>query len=304
VTSLPVPSASGPPAEVGGPDALLQLVAAWLLSVRSDNTRKAYRRDLAQWAAFLAEHDVTLLAARRPHVDAWSATLRQAGRAPATIARKLASLSSFYDYALDAGAVAANPAAKATRPDIDRDHSDTRALDVDQARALLTTAAGDGPRSEAIVRLALQDGLRVAEIAAADITDLGAERGHRYLTVTRKGGRRGRIALPPPVAHAVDHAAADRAEGPIIATRTGKPMAASEIYRTIVRLANAAGITGVSPHSLRHTYATLALDAGATLREVQDDLGHRDPRTTRRYDRARERLDRSGAYKVAAALGE
>jgi integrase len=81
-------------------------------------------------------------------------------------------------------------------------------------------------------------------------------------------------------------------------------MAASEIYRTIVRLANAAGITGVSPHSLRHTYATLALDAGATLREVQDDLGHRDPRTTRRYDRARERLDRSGAYKVASALGE
>jgi len=58
----------------------------------------------------------------------------------------------------------------------------------------------------------------------------------------------------------------------------------------------------ITPHSLRHACATLALDAGAELRDVQDLLGHADPRTTRRYDRARNRLDRSPAYAVAAAL--
>jgi integrase/recombinase XerD len=241
--TAPVPEPSRPPAELGDPDGLEQLVTDWLSSVHSANTRTAYRRDLAHWAAFLAERDVALLAARPPLVDAWSETLRQAGRAPATIARKLAATNSFYDYAVDAGALDTNPVAHADRPEVDRDRANPRALDVDQGHALITEAAADGPRSEAIVRLALQGGLRVAEIAAAYITDLDAEHGQHSLTVTGKDGRRGRISLPPAVAHAVDRVVDGRAEGPIITTRTGKPMAASEIYRTIVRLAAAAGIT-------------------------------------------------------------
>jgi len=121
--------------------------------------------------------------------------------------------------------------------------------------------------------------------------------------VTRKGGRKQKLPLPPTAAHAVDAVTAGRARGPVIITRTGKPMAASEIYRTVRRLAGDAGITKrITPHSLRHAYTTLALDAGVPLRDVQTDLGHRDPRTIRRYDRARERLDRSGAYRVAAVL--
>jgi integrase len=71
------------------------------------------------------------------------------------------------------------------------------------------------------------------------------------------------------------------------------------------RLARAAGIPSwarLSPHSLRHTAITLALDAGAHLRDVQDFAGHRDPRTTRRYDRARDTLDRNAAYTLTAYL--
>jgi integrase/recombinase XerD len=293
----------GPPAPAAGPDALARLVAAWLLSAASAHTRRAYARDLAQWAAWLAEHDAGLFTATRGHADAYSEHLRREGRSPATIARKLAAISSFYAYALDEGACDRNPAARARRPDIDRDHSPTQALDVAEARALIAAADADSPRSAVIVRLALEVGLRAAELAAARIEDLGAERGHRTLTVTRKGGRRQRLALPPGPAHAVDQAAAGRTAGPIVATKTGRPMAASEIYRTVVRLARRAGITKkITPHTLRHAYATLARDAGAALEDVQDDLGHKDPRTTRRYDRGRWRLDRSAAYKVAAAL--
>jgi site-specific recombinase XerD len=71
--------------------------------------------------------------------------------------------------------------------------------------------------------------------------------------------------------------------------------------RIVHRLARATGIAkAVSPHSLRHTFVTLALDAGASLRDVQDSAGHADPRTTRRYDRGRHSLDRFAGYHIAA----
>jgi site-specific recombinase XerD len=77
------------------------------------------------------------------------------------------------------------------------------------------------------------------------------------------------------------------------------------MWHLVRRLARAAGIeawAALSPHSLRHTAITLALDAGASLRDVQDFAGHRDPRTTRRYDRSRHSLDRNAAYTLAAYL--
>lgn len=296
-------SAAALPAPAAG-DALSRLIAAWLLSTGSPHTRRAYSRDLAQYADWLAAHDVPLLAAARGHADAYSTVLGGRGAAPATIARKIAAVSSFYAYAVDEGAIAANPAARARRPGIDPDYSPTHGLDAAGARALIAAAAVDGPRSSAITRLLLETGMRVSELAAARIEDLGTERGHRYVTITRKGGRRQKLALAPSAAHAADAVTAGRGTGPVIATATGKPMAASEIYRTVRRLAARADIPEtITPHSLRHAYATLALDAGVPLRDVQTDLGHKDPRTTRRYDRARERLDRSAAYRVAAVIG-
>lgn len=137
------------------------------------------------------------------------------------------------------------------------------------------------------------------------------------LFVTRKGGKRAKVALPAPAVDAlsallgttaaqgtevvgVDAASAD---APLFTTATGKRWATSEAFRTVQRLARVAGIEGrVSPHSLRHTHATLALDAGVTLHDLQDSMGHADPRTTRRYDRARGRLEKSSSYTVASAL--
>jgi integrase/recombinase XerD len=155
-------------------------------------------------------------------------------------------------------------------------------------------------------------GLRVDELAAADVTDLGHDRGHRILTVTRKGGRRATVVLPPATAAAMDAYLTDRAagtgrpaEGPLLATASGGRLDQAALWKLVRRLARAAGIPSwarLSPHSLRHTAITLALDAGAHLRDVQDFAGHRDPRTTRRYDRARDTLDRNAAYTLTAYL--
>lgn len=292
------------------------LAAAWLGSYRSARTRRAYAGDLAAWLDWLHELDLDVLGARRVHVDLWVRQLLDTGAAASSTARRLSALSSFYRHLGEHDLIGANPAAAVRRPTVDPDHTATVGLDRDQARAFINAADTDtGParlRTAAAARLLLHLGLRVDELAAADIDDLGHDRGHRVLSVTRKGGRRAVVVLPPPTAAALDAYLADRVGsspgrvvGPLLATASGGRLDQGALWKLVRRLARAAAIPSwaqLSPHSLRHTAITLALDAGAPLRDVQDYAGHRDPRTTRRYDRARDTLDRNAAYTLTAYL--
>uniref|UniRef100_UPI0028BF1207 tyrosine-type recombinase/integrase n=1 Tax=Citricoccus sp. TaxID=1978372 RepID=UPI0028BF1207 len=204
------------------------------------------------------------------------------------------------------------PAALVKRPKVDADASTTQGLNKDQARALMTAAREDGPRPAALVALLLTSGVRIGEALGATTADLGHDTGHRVLTVTRKGGKRAKVALAPAAVEALetytgstgtDVEKCNRPGVPIFTTATGKRWAPSEAFRTVQRLARIAGIDGkISPHSMRHTFATLHLEAGGTLHDLQDSMGHADPRTTRRYDRARNTLSRSASYTVAGVL--
>jgi Phage integrase family len=144
-------------------------------------------------------------------------------------------------------------------------------------------------------------GLRVSEACSVNIEALSAERGHRTVTVLGKGSKLAVIPLPPRVARAVDQAAGERTEGPLLLTRAGGRMNRQAATRIVRRLAKRAGITKrISPHSLRYSFITAALDAGVPLRDVQIAARHADPRTTTRYDRARNNLDRHASYIVTA----
>ncbi len=148
------------------------------------------------------------------------------------------------------------------------------------------------------------NGLRISEALNADIEHLGVERGHRTLVITRKGGRIVTIPLAPRTARSIDLCVGEQHEGPIFQnwdrTRRLDRHAASRIVR---RLAKGAGIDKrITPHSLRHSFITAALDAGVALRDVQEAASHADPRTTMRYDRARHSLDRHATYIVATFL--
>jgi integrase len=143
--------------------------------------------------------------------------------------------------------------------------------------------------------------LRVSEATGADIEALGLERGHRTLTVVRKGSKVFTIPLAPRTARAVDLAVGERCEGPIFLGVDGKRLDRHGAGRIVRRVARRAGITkSVSPHTLRHAFITAAFDAGVPLRDVQEAASHADPRTTMRYDRARVSLDRHATYIVAA----
>ena len=164
----------------------------------------------------------------------------------------------------------------------------------------LLVAAGLGPPSEhALISLLALNGLRVSEAAGADIEHLGLERGHRTLTITRKGGKVVTIPLAPRTARAIDLAIGERTDGPVFLAADGRRLDRHGAGRIVRKVARRAGIgKTVTPHTLRHAFITAALDAGVPLRDVQEAASHADPRTTIRY--ARGSLDRHAIYIVAA----
>jgi integrase len=142
--------------------------------------------------------------------------------------------------------------------------------------------------------------LRISEALGADIDALGLERGHRTLTVRRKGGKVVTMPLAPRVARAVDLAIGERRSGPIFLGPDGQRLERHAAARIVRRVARRAGIDKrVGPHTLRHAFITAALDSGVPLRDVQEAASHADPRTTMRYDRGRQSLDRHATYIVA-----
>ncbi|MFV2100866.1 tyrosine-type recombinase/integrase [Micromonospora sp. LOL_024] len=315
-----------PPAHPALPDGPMAVTDAWLRNRRlSEHTRDAYRRDVAGWLAWCGARQLDPLRANFLHVNEYGRALEgtlvaRTGRpmTPATVARKLSALSSWYDFLVKLRAVDSNPVGDADRPRIDRDHSATVGLAPDEVDALLAAAdAETGPtaaRNRAAVALLADLGLRVGELVSLDVTDLGAERGHRSVRFVGKGGRPRRRALTPGTAYAVDAYLAQRAAGlgvavheltgPLLATASGTRLDRHSVFRLIRRLARSAGIAAwarLSPHSLRHAFATTARAEGVPLEDVQDAMGHADPRTTRRYDRDRHNLDRDPAYVIWAA---
>ena len=105
------------------------------------------------------------------------------------------------------------------------------------------------------------------------------------------------------MARAVDLAAGERVSGPLLLGRNGQRLNRQAATRIVVRLAKRAGVNKhISPHSLRHSFIAAALDAGVPLRDVQIAARHADPRTTTRYDRARNNLDRHASYIVTAFI--
>lgn len=274
-----------------------RLIAAAFLAGYAGRTREAYTADLKQWGAFCVDRNVEVLHAARAHVQLYAAELGEAGRAPATVSRKLSAIAGFYAYAVAEGVLEKSPAAHVRRPKVS-DESTRLGLDRDELRQVLAAAAAAGPQALALVSLLSLNGLRVSEACGAKASDLSEIRGRLVLEVKRKGGKRAVAPLAPRTGAAIAAMA-----------RTGDQLLIGcdryAAWRLVRQVVDAAGITKtVSPHSLRHTFVTLSLEAGVPLHDVQDAAGHSDPRTTQRYNRARHRLEQHATYAMTAFLDE
>lgn len=351
-----LPAVLAGPAEPDSDSHVTRLLLGWLMSLESENTRVAYARDMdpalvplvrlgehkppknkprpprvppwRDWCWATGADPVT--GVTRDHVNLYARMMSEAGLSASTRQRKLSAISSWYWWLFDDGQIPVNPAARVKGPKVDHDTSTTPGLTKDQALALLKAAdEARGPqvlRTSALIATMLFTGARVSELTLADIEDLGTDRGHRVLWVTRKGGKRQALVLPAPATERINAYLASRADMehlPALQDAPGEPkprrvlfapvrgerLWSPDIWELVRRLGKKAGlpddlVSRFGPHAIRHTYATLYLDAGGSLRDLQDAMGHADPRTTRRYDRARGVLDRSPGYTLAAYLAQ
>jgi site-specific recombinase XerD len=285
------------------------LVEAWVDAQESPNTQTAYRRDLLAavarmkvpgWIPWCEQHGLNPLALRRRDVDSYKQALKQAGYSPTSVARRLAAISSWYDYLLEEDLVDDNPAKSVKRPRVDRTVSNAVGFSEKELNKLFDTATEDSARSLALMSLLFfGGGLRVGSICSANVGDLGWSEGARTIKLTVKGGDVIRetidaMAVEPLEAY-LDTRANAAQDDPLFTTNRGLRLDQAFVWREVRRLAKAAKIPSwsqVSPHSLRHTFITHALDEGAALVDVQDQMRHRSMDTTRRYDRARGKRDR------------
>jgi site-specific recombinase XerD len=284
----------------------------WTLASRSAQTRDVYERGIADWFAFCDRNGVAVFAAEQHHVDAYRHELADAGRQPATIARHLSTVSSFYRYVLRHGRpspVERNPAEWVERPRVDRT-SRRAGLDLTEARMLRAASLTRDARTAALVHLLLGTAMRVSEAVTATVDGLGwSDNGDRTLAVVRKGGQPDMVVIEPADWQVIDRYLTGRPEVPagwLFATTGGRRMTRQTAYRIVREVADP--ITGpgrkVGAHSLRHTAATLALDAGQPIQEVQGMLRHASAETTQRYDRAWRERGRGATRALAQVWGE
>jgi integrase/recombinase XerD len=280
----------------------------WLAKQKSAQTRRAYKLDVRHFMRALGITSTAMLRqVDHRAVIAWERMQReQESAAPSTIRRRLAALSSLFKHLVKHGAASRNPVVDVDRPAINRDEGSTAAFSKSEARKILDAPPDDtlaGLRDRAILSVGLQVGFRRAEIAALNVGDLHQNRGFDALRVVRKGGRRDALAINPQAAQRI-RAYLDKAghgnqpDAPLFRPLRGggnkkkKPfnpagrMSPNAIDLMVRKYAAKIGLgRGYSAHSMRATFITTALENGAQLEDVQKAAGHRDPSTTKLYDR-------------------
>ena len=235
-----------------------RLALAGFLAGYRGLTREAYALDLRQFTIWCRACSLNLFAVRRADIEGFARELEARGRARATVTRRLSTIAGFYKYAVEEELLDHSPAAHVRRPRVDYE-SHATALDRNELGAMLV-AAGLGPPAEhALISLLALNGLRVSEATRADIEHLGLERGHRTLTITRKGGKVVTIPLAPRTARAIDLAIGERTGGPVFLAADRRRLDRHGAGRIVRKTARRARIgKSVTPHTLRHAFITAA----------------------------------------------
>lgn len=286
-------------------DPMLRLAVAAHLARYKGETRVHTASDLNSYLRWCLTRPLNPLEAGRAHIELYVRWLQEVRRLkPSTVSRRLSVLATFYRTCVIDGVLEHSPAEYVRRPKVPPE-SPTLGLSHLQFEAMINASRESANTSDyALVAMLGLLGLRIFEATGSDIAALGEARGHRVLKVYGKGNKVALVPLPPAVARAVERAVEDRQTGPILLNTVGRRMDRHAATRRLRSLAVCAGVScaRMHPHMLRHTFVTTMLDAGVDLRDVQIAARHADPRTTMRYDRARNNLDRHPNYILAAFM--
>lgn len=278
----------------------VQLAVVGYLARYREPTRTGNGACLRQWFQWCANRKLHVFKVKRVHIEVYARGEEDRGLKPGTVKKKLSAIAGFYRFACIDGFMTHNPAEYVQRPKV-YNESTTQGLDRMELGGFLAAAQAGTVMDHALACLLGIMGLRISEACSLRIEDLGENRGHRTISIVGKGQKPAVMPMPPRVFRAIDTAVEGRRSGPVLLNHAGLPMNRYNATRVVRRLCKVIGCTKhITPHSLRHSAITAALDAGSPLRDVQIFARHEDPRTTTRYDRARNNLDRSATYIIAA----
>ncbi len=291
----------------------VDLVVAWGTEYSVDNTRAAYETDLTDYMRWCREHGVDPLEPDRLDVNAYRADLLSRGLQPQTVDRKMSACRSFFSYLGERGMLRGEPPFDHVKRLALPGESSTPWLGADDLTKLLSVALEESPRDFLLLALLGINGLRVSEALRVAVPDLGVIDGHRTLSIVRKGSKPGLTPLAPIVVAVLDAYLDGRTEGPIIVRLNRNRDVAQPVsgisrqtaFDRVRHLADYAGVNPeLSPHGLRHSFVTNALEDGAELHVVQLAVGHSSPTTTMRYQRGSLSLNSNPSLSLGETLLE
>ena len=257
----------------------------------SPHTLAAYRRDLAGFTAFLSRRGRVVGAAKLGDLSEYLAELRRRGLGARSAARHVSAVRGLYRFLLAAGAIRRDPTEHLESPRPPRRLP--RTLSIEDAAALVESpdlSAPEGLRDRAMLELLYASGLRASECLALRLEDLNISAG--YVMATGKGNRQRLVPVGAQALKWVErYALTSRPafvkrgdSGALFVNRYGRPLSRQALWMVIKRAGRRAGVRStVSPHTLRHSFASHLLERGADLRSVQAMLGHADIATTQIY---------------------
>lgn len=268
----------------------------------SSNTLEAYGRDLMHLRGFLASEGISPLTATANDLHRFMATLHDLGIAPSSQARVLCGIRAFFHFLLIDGRREDDPAEILEPPRLDRTFPEVLSVsEIDAMEQSLDAGKAETLRNIAIIELLYGSGLRVSELTEARLSRLNLDEG--WLIVEGKGSKQRIVPVSGRCTDLIRMYLADRAELPVkpgegdllFLNRRGSRLTRVMVFLIIKQAAALAGIDKtVSPHTLRHSFATHLLEGGASLRAIQELLGHESLSTTEIYvhlDRTRLRAE-------------
>ena len=246
----------------------------------SANTLKAYSRDLASFIQYAGS--------RRNYkelIQMWIRLQQRKGVSAATVSRRLTAVKTFFRYLVNEGYIQRNPVAGTEAPKIPR-RLPKPLTEADISKLLNEAKRTCSARDLAIVELLYSTGMRVSELTCLKMADICLEK--RFVTVYGKGSRERLLPLGMDAIRAILSYLESRPESQngllLFLNHFGRPLRPKTVQRLLRGLGESAGIESrVTPHVLRHSYATHMLDHGCDLRTLQELLGHQDISTTQKY---------------------
>lgn len=257
----------------------------------SPNTIEAYARDIDCLLNFLGGERIAVEDVRLEHLEAFAAAIYDFGVAASTQARMLSGVRSFFRFLVLDGVLHDDPSELLESPAVGEHLPEVLSTDeVDRMEAAIDLSKWEGQRNRAIIEVLFSCGLRVSELVNLRFNDISAE--NRFLRIIGKGNKERLVPISDTALHEIKLWLFDRnlmkikpgEQDYVFLNRRGAHLTRTMILIMIKRTAEVAGIKKtVSPHTLRHSFATALLQGGANLRAIQEMLGHENIKTTQIY---------------------